>query len=180
MADQKRKEPEPPRDELIARFQLDTERAIAGLRDHTQRQLEKLTTQVAALHDSVNRMTHDVNRNTEQLEGAVRATRVRADECNLALKEAVKSANAAADSARVFEMLRAEQPDFRRAVAELEQRLAAVKDDNDRLHGALNALTTRLDDLEIVADSFEETAGEVRGLDLAVKSLNTITRTQRS
>lgn len=180
MPDPKRKEPEPPRDELIARFQLDTERAIASLREQTQKQIERLTTQVATLQDSVTRMTHDVNRNTEALEGAVRATRVKADECNLALKEAVKSANAAADSARVFELLRAEQPDFQRAVAALEQRLAAVKDDNTRLHGAVNGLVTRLDDLEVVADSFEEIGGEVRGLDIAVKKLGTETRVSRS
>lgn len=179
MAEPKRKEPEQPRDELIARFQLETERAIEALRADMMRLHGELSTRVANLSDEARQMTATVQAQTLQLENAVHHTRKGVEECNLALKEAGKQAREAADSAAVFAKLKDSQPDFAAQVRALEVRLAAVVDSNTHLSERVTGLVKQLEEFEVVAEGFEETAGEVRGLDIAVKKLDTLTRTSR-
>lgn len=171
--------PVTPTDELIARFQLETERAIASVRSELTGLYADLATKVAVVHDRCNDMTATVGRQTAQLEEAVHHTRKGVEECNLALKEAGKQAREAADSAAVFAKLKDSQPDFARQVRDLEVRLAAVVDSNSHLSERLNGLVKRLEEFEVVAEGFDEVSGEVRGLDQAVKKLDTLTRTSR-
>jgi ABC-type transporter Mla subunit MlaD len=168
-----------PVDELLARFQLENERAISKLRSEFQQQQGDLAMRVAKLTDVCTEMAATVNHQTQQLEDAVHHTRKGVDECNLAMKEAAKAAREAADSAAVFEKLKDSQPDFSRQVQALEVRIAAVVDRNSHLGEMLNGLTKRLDEFEVVADTMEETQGEVRGLDIGLKKLQAQERTSR-
>ncbi len=166
-------------EELVARFQLETERAIAAVRDSMQGQVADLASKVAKLEDGYTKLREAASRQATALEGAMHHTRKGVEECNGAMKVAAKAATEARDTALVYEKLRESQPDFAAQVRGLEERLAKVVDTNSHLHERLNGLVKQLEEFEVVADSFEETAGEVRGLDLAVKKLDTITRTTR-
>lgn len=172
-------EPETPRDELIARFQLETERALDKLRTDMLGLHEDLARKVAAVQDSCAQMTEAVRRQTRELEDAVHHTRNGVKECNEALKVAAKAARDAADSAAVFEKLKDSQPDFAAQVRALEARLAKVVDTNAHLAEQFTGLTRRLDEFELVAESMEETKGEVRGIDQAVKILDRSVRASR-
>lgn len=169
--------PPTPTDELLARFQLQNERALSAARADFTRLHEGLALKVAGLTDQVTDMVARVERQTTQLEEAVHHTRQGVAECNLALKEAVKAANAAAESAAVFEKLKESQPDFHAAVQGLERRLAAVVDTNTLLREQIERVSARVDELDAVAEEIEETRGDVRGLDLAVKNLDRMART---
>jgi chromosome segregation ATPase len=169
-----------PVDELIARFQLETEKAIAQVRADFTALHQELSTRVATLQDKVTEMTETMRRQERTLEDAVHHTRKGVEECNLALKEAGKQAKDAAESAAVFAKLKDSQPDFAAQVRALETRLAQVRDDNTFLNEQVNGLTKRLDEFEVVAESIEETAGEVRGLDLGLKKLDMQVRTGKA
>jgi hypothetical protein len=166
-------------DELVARFQLQTERAIAAVRDDLQRQQGELAVKVAQLQDRVTDMTEAASRQATALESGLHHTRKAVEEVNEAMKVAAKAAQEARDSAAVYEKLRESQPDFTRQVQALETRLAAVVDANTHLAERVNGLVRQVEDFEVVADSFEETRGEVQGLDIAVKKLDTLSRTSR-
>lgn len=168
-----------PLDELIARFQLETERAIAAVRDSMQWQVADLASKVARLEDEYTKMREAASRQAIALEDAVHHTRKGVEECNEAMKVAAKASTEARDAALVYEKLRESQPDFAAQVRGLEERIAKVVDTNNHLQERLNGLVKQLEEFEVVADSFEETRGEVQGLDLAVKKLDTLTRTSR-
>jgi chromosome segregation ATPase len=168
-----------PVDELIARFQLESERAIAGVRADTQRLVGDLATKVAQLQDRVTDMTEAASRQAQALESGLHHTRKAVEETNEAMKVAAKAAQEARDSALVYEKLKESQPDFAAQVRGLEVRLAAVVDANTHLGERLNGLVKQLEEFEIVADAFEETQGEVRGLDLNLKRLDAQVRTNK-
>lgn len=170
---------EPQRDELIARFQLETERAIATVRDDLTRVIQGQASKVAQLEDLFSAMRDAAARQEKQLAEAVHHTRKGVDECNEAMKVAAKAALEARDSAAVYEKLRETQPDFAAQVRALETRLAAVVDANTHLAERLNGLVRQVEEFEVVADGFESTAGEVRGLDILVQKLETRTRTSK-
>ncbi len=79
----------------------------------------------------------------------------------------------------MFAKLKDSQPDFHAMVRALEVRLAAVVDSNTHLNERITSLVKQVEDFEVVAQDFDETLGEVRGLDLAVKKLDTAVRTSR-
>lgn len=168
-----------PIDELIARFQLETERAIDAVRVGLQNQVAELATRVAVLQDQCTEMRDAASRQAAALESAVHHTRKGVEECNEAMKVAAKAAVDARDASLVYEKLRESQPDFAAQVRALEVRLATVVDSNTHLSERLSGLTKQLEEFEVVADSFEETRGEVQGLDIAVKKLDSMTRTHR-
>lgn len=167
-------------DELVARFQLQTDRAIASVRQDLQRAHGELATRVAHLQDRVTEMTEASNRQATALESGLHHTRKAVEEVNEAMKVAAKAAQEARDSAIVYEKLKESQPDFAAQVRALEVRLAAVVDANTHLAERFNGLVSQVEQFEVVADSFEETRGEVQGLDIAVKKLDTLSRTNRS
>jgi predicted nucleic acid-binding Zn-ribbon protein len=167
-----------PTDELLARFQLDNERAIATLRRELLGLHEELARRVASLSDDCRANTVAVERQTRTLEDAVHHTRRGVDECNLALKEAAKAAREAADSAAVFEKLKDSQPNFADQVRALERRLATVVDKNTHLEGLFRDLNRKMDELEVLDERVEEARGDLRGLDIAVKRLDSATRTR--
>ncbi len=168
-----------PSDELIARFQLETEGALTRIREDFTRLYADLAVKVAVMGDKVTEMTEAAGRQAKQLEDAVHHTRKGVEECNLALKEAGRQAQEAATSAAVFAKLKDSQPDFHNMVRALEVRLAAVVDANTFLNERITGLVNKVEEFEVVADSFEETAGEVRGLDLNLKKLDMAVRTSR-
>lgn len=169
-----------PVDELVARFQLESERAIERVRADMTGLVQDLARKVASLEDQYTQMRETASRQTVALEDGLHHTRRAVAETNEAMKVAAKAAQEARDSALVYEKLRESQPDFAAQVRALETRLAAVVDTNTHLGERLNGLVKQLEEFEVVADSFEETQGEVRGLDIAVKKLDTLTRTSRS
>src|SRR5690348_1612327 len=101
-----------PVDELVARFQLETERAIAAVRDSMQGQVADLASKVARLEDEYTKMREAASRQAIALEDAVHHTRKGVEECNEAMKVAAKAATEARDAALVYEKLRESQPDF--------------------------------------------------------------------
>lgn len=177
MTNKPEKKPETPRDELIARFQLETERAIAAVRVDMTGLVEGLARKVAALDDRVTELGTVAARQTKALEEAVHHTRKGVDECNEAMKVAAKAAQEARDSALVYEKLKESQPDFAAQVRALEVRIAAVVDKNNHLAERLNGLVSKVEDFEVVAEGFDEVSGEVRGLDLSLKKLDVAVRT---
>lgn len=171
-------QPKTPLDELIARFQLESERAIGAVRADMQRLVGDLATKVAQLQDRVTDMTDASRRQTIALEDGLHHTRKAVQETNEAMKVAAKAAQEARDSALVYEKLKESQPDFAAQVRALEVRIATVVDANAHLSERLNGLVKQLEEFEVVADSFEETQGEVRGLDLSIKKLDMAVRTR--
>lgn len=180
MAEKTKPTPDAPKpiDELLARFQLENERALTKQRGELVALYEALAVQVATLSDECRNNTVTVDRQTRTLEDAVHHTRRGVDECNLALKEASKAAREAADSAAVFEKLKDSQPDFAAQVRGLEKRLAAVVDANTHLAAQFTELNRKMDELEVLDEHVEEARGELRGLDIAVKRLDSATRTR--
>jgi hypothetical protein len=166
-----------PTEELIARFQLETERAIAKVRDDMTGLIQQIATKTAHLEDKVTLMTEATSRQAAALDSGLHHTRKAVEETNEAMKVAAKAAVDARDSALVYEKLRESQPDFSRQVQALETRIAAVVDANTHLAERLNGLVSQVEQFEVVAESFEETRGEVQGLDIAVRKLDTRTRT---
>ncbi len=178
MADPK-KHQTPRADEQLARYQLETERVIGKLQTDVLKLHEELALKVAMQEDRVNALDATVQRQTRELEEAQHHTRQSVNECNLALKAAARAAQDAADSAAVFEKLRESQPDFEAQVRDLAVKIAKVVDTNTHLAEQFHGLTRRLDEFEVVAESMEDTKGEVRGLDLAVQQLDRSVRTAR-
>lgn len=169
----------PPVDQIVARFQVETDRALAAIREDMGRAIGDLARKVAVLEDRFTETRDAASRQSVALEDGLHHTRKAVEETNEAMKVAAKAAQEARDSALVYEKLKESQPDFTRQVQALEVRVAAVVDSNTHLAERLNGLVSQIEQFEVVADSFEETAGEVRGLDIAVKKLDTIARTNR-
>jgi len=180
MADQKKPAQPAPIEQLIARFQLETDRALAAIREDMGRAIGDLARKVATLDDRFTEMRDAASRQAVALDSGLHHTRKAVEEVNEAMKVAARSAQEARDSALVYEKLKESQPDFTRQVQALEVRLAAVVDSNAHLQEQVTRLVGQVEDFEVVADSFDEVSGEVRGLDLAVKKLDTITRSSRS
>ncbi len=176
MADPKKA---PPKDELLARFQLETERALTLLEEKWLGLHGDLARKVAVMTDQFDAMTAQLHKQNEQIENAIHHTRKGVEECNLAMKESAKAAREAADSAAVFEKLKDSQPDFHKQVEALESRLAKVVDKNTHIEQMLSGLSKRLEEFEVVAEGVEEARGELSGLDQAVKRLDMQVRTSR-
>lgn len=151
MPEPKKQTPQTPVDELIARFQLESERAIANVRDEFRRLHGELSTRVATLQDTTTNMTAAVEQQRKSLEDASHRTRQGVSECNEAMKVAAKAAREAADSAAVYEKLKDSQPDFAGQVRALERRLAEVVDKNNHLQEQVNRLAKELESFEVVA-----------------------------
>lgn len=142
-----------PIDELIARFQLETERAISGVRQDLERANQTLARKVAQLEDKVTEMTDAATRQVKALEEGLHHTRQAVQETNEAMKVAAKAAQEARDSAAVYEKLKDSQPDYAAQVRGLERRLAEVVDKNTHLEEMLAGLTKQLGEFEVIADA---------------------------
>jgi chromosome segregation ATPase len=165
--------------ELIARFQLETEALIATLRNDHQRQIVEQERKVAALSDEWTNTRAEVKALREGIEAAVHEIQTSMREAINAQREAVKAAQKAADAAAVFDKLKASQPDFHRIVGEQNKTVARLSDTVTHLGEQLQGLAKQIDAFEVLAEDYEETKGEVRGLDLVVKDLNTEARNRR-
>lgn len=163
--------PEPNTAELIARFQIDTEALIAGIRADHQRQIAEQERKVAALEDQWTAARAELAGIRTAIDEALHEMRQGVREALNSQKQAVVAAEKAASSAAVFDKLKASQPDFHRMVQGVQQDLGRVKDKITNVEGTLGSLSKRLDEFDLVAEDYEETKTTVRGLDPLVSTL---------
>lgn len=161
-----------PVDELIARFQLETERMIATLTTEHRRSSVDQERKIATLTDSWQQLTADVRDLRKAIDDGLHQMRQGVSEVNVALRRTVEYAEQAATSAKVYDKLKASQPDFQRAVKELHLKCGSIQDANNNTLAQLNSLSQRLDEFEVVTCDYEETKGTVRGMDRIVADLN--------
>lgn len=171
--------PAPPVEELIARFQLDTEALIAGIRRDHQAQISEQDRKIGKLTDTCDRVLAEFAGLKRTIEEALHEMRGGVAEALNAQREAVRHATNASNSAAVFDKLKASQPDFHRMVRELDLKIAGALDRMTKLEGLHGDLNRRLDEFDVVAEDYEETKGTVRGLDLVVKDLNASDKARR-
>lgn len=168
--------PEPPPaapiEEIIARFQLETEQALATQRQETIRLVEGCERRVAGLVDDWSRTRGEIEGLRKTVESAIHDMRQSVSECLNAQRESARSAQAAQQSAAVFDKLRASQPDFHRMVKEQNTTVATIRDAMTHVEERMRGVEKRLDEFDVVADDYEETKGAVRGLDVIVKDVH--------
>lgn len=152
MPDPKKKETAPV-DELVARFQLESERAITSVRSDLTAMVQSQALKVAQLEDRVVEMTEQAKRQATAIEDAMHHTRKAVEEVNEAMKVAAKAAQESRDSAAVYEKLKDSQPDYAAQVRALEQRLAEVVDSHTHLNERLQGIVKQLDEFEVITDS---------------------------
>lgn len=172
-------DPPPPIVELVARFQLDTEAAVAALRGETIKMVEGLERRVAALQDDWTRTRDEVKGLGAKVEDAIHLMGQSVSECINAQRESVGAAQRASASAAVFEKLRDSQPDFHRMVREQDKVVAGLRDALTHAQEMISGFGKRLDEFDVVAEDYEETKGAVRGIDTIVKDLNSEARQRR-
>lgn len=168
-----------PLDELIARFQLETDQKLAAIEaDHRKASVEQ-ERKIAALSDQWTTLGTEVQALRKEISGGLHLMHQGVAEVNNALREAVKHSQKASDSVAVFDKLKASQPDFHKMVRELEKKVAGVQDKATALGDTLNTLSRRLDEFEVVTEDYEETKGQVRSIDGIVKDLNASERRRK-
>jgi uncharacterized coiled-coil DUF342 family protein len=164
--------PEPPVAELIARFQIDTEALIADMRKSHQSQLAEQQRKIDHLTDNWERTRAEFSELRGRIEAAVHDMVEGVKEALNAQREAVKHATKASDAAAVFDKLKASQPDFHRMVRDLDLKISGAIDETTKTVELCNGLSRRLDEFETVAVDYEETKGQLRGIDHIVKNLD--------
>jgi chromosome segregation ATPase len=165
-----------PLDELIARFQVETEKKLAEMRAAHLKEFQDMHTKIAQCQDSVVRTEDRCNRFERLIDDASSAMRAGITEVNTHLRAAVAQTEIARKAAEVFEKLKKSQPDFHKMVQELQVKLGAVRTEQTTTNDRITRLDQRLDEFDIVADNFEETRTTVRGLDPIVKNLNDLSK----
>lgn len=161
-----------PIDELVARFQLETEGNLKFLADEVRKAMARQDQQVAGLSDSWRVLERDAKDMRRVIDDGLTQMRSGVSEVNIALKRAVESAQQAEQSAKVYEKLRASQPDFIKAVMALEKKVAQCQDATRAVADSLNGLSSRLDQFERLTTDYQEVRGEVRNMDRIVTDLN--------
>jgi chromosome segregation ATPase len=174
-------EPAPALDaaDLIARFQLETEAALGEMRREMHRLVTEQSWTVASLRDEWEQTRGEVGGLRRTVDAALHDMRAGVTEAITAAKSASSSAGKAETAAAVFEKLKASQPDFHRMVQEQNRVIGDVRTRFEHLESRLSGYAKRLDELDAVAVDYADTKGEVRGLDLVVKDLNTEARQRR-
>lgn len=171
--------PAAPIEEIVARFQIDTERLIASIRSDHQRQIIEQERKVAALQDEWTRTRTEVEGLRKDIQQGVHEVNEGVKETQNALRRAVEASQKAGEAVAVFEKLKASQPDFHKMVSECRRETAAARDAVQKLGDLVATLGKKLDEFEMVADDYEETKGAVRGIDVIVKDLNAEARQRR-
>lgn len=168
MAARKTNDPPPetgPVEELIARFQVETDRRMAAFEQECLRRMGAAEHKAAVLTDEVNALRDEVAGLRKRFEGTEHELRAATNECNTALRRAVECAEQAKDSAAVYERLRDAQPDFRDEVLALRKEVAKVSDRQTLIegqHASLVGATERLGSkLDGVATDAQATARAV-------------------
>jgi methyl-accepting chemotaxis protein len=167
-------EPAPlPVDELVARFQIETEAALGALRAEFLRIVTDQERKVAGLADEWTRTRSEVTELRKGIEDAIHRMNEAVKEALVSQRESSRHASTAQNAAAVFEKLRAAQPDIHRMVSDQNKVIASARDQLTHLGEQLNAISKRLDEFDVVAEDYEDTKGAVRGMDLIVKDLKT-------
>ena len=161
-----------PADELIARFQLETEAKLAELAAAQQRAMVQHEHKIAAMTDQWNQLSASVAGLQRAVDDGLHHMRKGVEEVNTALREACKQAAKAADAAAVFDKLKSSQPDFHAMVKALELKVAKVQDANTNTLAQLTAASQRLDAFEVMVPEVDEVKATVRGLDRITADLN--------
>jgi chromosome segregation ATPase len=149
-----------PTDELIARFQVQTDRRLEAFQLECTRRMGAAEHRAALLTDEVHALRDQVEALQRRFEGTEHELRAATRECNTALLRAVESAESAKESAAVYERLRDSQPDYREEVNALRRELGGVshrqsvlEGQHASIQGATDALGARLAEVKIGADS---------------------------
>ena len=149
-----------PADELIARFQLETERKLEAFQLECMRRMGAAEHRAALLVDEVHALRDQVEALHKRFEGTEHELRAATRECTTALLRAVASADSAKESAAVYERLRDAQPNYREEVNQLRVELGGVshrqtilEGQQSRLQGETDALGARLAEVKVGADS---------------------------
>lgn len=175
--------PEPPialdPAEIMARFQLETEQAIAAIKRDHQSQLVGQERKIAALEDAWTRTREEVTGLRRTVDDALHQMRVGLEEVLNAQRISMAAAQKAETAAAVFDKLKASQPDLHRMVRDQDKVVASVRDQMTHLEERVGGYAKRLDELDAVAEDYEDTKGAVRGIDLVVKDLNAEARQRR-
>lgn len=171
----------PPLDpvEVVARFQIETDTALAIIRKEHRQGIVALETRVAALVDEWIRTRDTVSELRRTVEDALHQMRKGIEEAINAQRESMAAAQKAQTAAAVFDKLKASQPDFHRMVNDQNKTVASMRDAMTLLEEQVRGYAKRLDELDAVAVDYEDTKGAVRGLDIVVKDLNSEARQRR-
>jgi chromosome segregation ATPase len=161
-----------PIEEIIARFQIETEQALATQRQESIRLVEGCERRVAGLVDDWTRTRGEIEALKKTVENAIHDMRQSVAECLNAQRESARSAQAAQQSAAVFDKLKASQPDFHRMVGDQNKTVATIRDAMTHVEERMRGVEKRLDEFDTVAEDYEETKGAVRGLDVIVKDVH--------
>jgi len=148
----------PPVDELIARFQLDTERLIEAFKAECQRRMGKAEHRAALLYDEVAAIRQEVGELRAKFADNEARLRSATNECNTALRRAVDYAEQARTSAAVYERLKEAQPDFRLEVFGLRKEVAGLRDRQTLLEERNNAVRGDTDRIDETLCRVKETA----------------------
>jgi chromosome segregation ATPase len=171
--------PEPNIAELVARFQIDTEALIESMRKSHQGQIAEQQRKIDHLADNWERTRAEFSELRQRIEAAVHDMNEAVKEALNAQREAVKHAAKASDAAAVFDKLKASQPDFHRMVRDLDLKISGAIDKTTHAMDLIKVVSERLDEFETVAVDYEETKGQVRGIDHIVKNLDADSKQRR-
>lgn len=145
-----------PAQEVVARFQVETDARLAAFEAECMRRMGAAEHRAALLQDQVAALTDRVAALHKRFEGTEHELRQATQECNTALRRAVEYAEAAQESAAVYERLRDAQPDYRGEVEQLRRdlgsaldRVVHLEEQHDRLRSETDRANSRLADVAI-------------------------------
>lgn len=172
MSPPKHRAEDTPAIELIAKFQLETERALKAMRTQADERAAAVELRVAQVQDRWTALEQELRVIRQQLEDGLTAMRTGVYEVNTALKEAVVQARSASEAAKVYEKLRDAQPDFARRADVLATKIGGVQDAINQVAGNVQLIERRLDKIDGRTAEFAETTGTVRAMDRIVADLS--------
>ena len=165
-----------PIDELVARFQVETDAKLKEMAAVHLREIQGMHRQVAQCRDSVVALEDRCTKFDRSIDDATASMRAGLREVNTALRVAVDQTRQAQEAAAVFDKLKSSQPDFHAMVRELQVKLGAVRTEQTHTNARINEILKKLDEFDLVAEDVEETRTVVRGLDPIVKNLNDMSK----
>jgi chromosome segregation ATPase len=162
-----------PTDELIARFQVETDKKLKTIQDMHVQELSVVRATVASMVDEMTVLRNQVTGFEKTLDGAMHQMKQGVNEVNQALKVAVAHTQKAENAAAVYEKLKASQPNFQRMVEKQNVTIAQLQDGARHVDERLTDMARRLDEFDVIAEDHEYVKNEVTVLDRAVGDLKT-------
>lgn len=143
-------EPEPePLLELLGKFQLANEQAIAGLRADLEKQVGKALEKLGKLADDTQQTKALMAALETANEGVGYRMAAAEREVVTALKHTVEQANIARQAAQVYEKIQEAQPDFHALVQKLRGELGKLKDRIVELESVTQDVRSKLEGMSV-------------------------------